>query len=281
MPELPEAESIARGIRAELLGRTIDRVAVSRTDFIHQAPAPLERLLPGRRVAEVARRGKRVLLNFDSGAGLILRLGMSGRVTICEPREPLEPHTHVRMIVRETGRELRFRDPRRFGGIWWRETTDGDADHGNLGPEPLTVTREEFRRILRRRRKIKALLMDQRAVAGLGNIYCDESLHAAGLHPETVAVSISIDATDRLRRAIRGVLRRAIRHNGTTLLDYRSPDGAEGSFRRLHRVYQREGEPCRTCGTNIIRILAAGRSTFFCPNCQKSHRAGLRKRKVE
>jgi formamidopyrimidine-DNA glycosylase len=271
VPELPEAESIARGIRAELLGRTIDRVVVTRHDFIHAAPEPIERLLPGRRVIEVGRRGKRVLLNFESGAGLILRLGMSGRVVICEPREPLERHTHVRMIVRETGRELRFRDPRRFGGIWWCSGFD-PSGHDDLGPEPLSISRRDFRRLLGRRRKIKALLMDQRAVAGLGNIYCDESLHAAGIHPETVAASLSIDEADRLLLAIRRILRRAIRHNGTTLLDYRSPDGAEGSFRRLHRVYQREGEPCRTCRARVVRILAAGRSTFFCPNCQKRAR---------
>ena len=275
MPELPEAETIARQLQRELAGRTIGAVRLERTDIVHGDPTPLDELLPGLTVVRVQRRAKQVVFDLSPKGQLVFRLGMTGRLMVVAPGADIEPHTHLRMAIVETRRELRFCDPRRFGGIWVltdRETYVGRR-LGKVGLEPLDGTPRQFRGVLHRRRQIKALLMDQSAVAGLGNIYCDESLHAAGIHPLTRADTLSSECAGKLLRCIKTTLRRAIRFNGSTLMDYRDADGREGSFQRLHRVYQREGQPCKKCATPIRRIFAAGRSTFFCPRCQmrKAH----------
>jgi len=270
MPELPEAETIARRLDEELTGHALDKVTLVRRDIVHGDPRPLARLLSGRRVASVRRRAKRVVLQLEPEMQLVFHLGMTGTLTICDAVDPIEKHTHLRVAIRKTGRELRFRDPRRFGGIWCL-TPDGrfvGRRLSELGPEPLKLTGAAFRRVLNRPRQIKALLMDQRFIAGLGNIYCDEALHAAGIHPQTKSNTLGKESADRLLRAIKSTLRQAIRYKGSTLMDYRTADGAMGSFQRHHRVYQRADELCRTCDTTIIRITAAGRSTFLCPSCQ-------------
>ncbi len=271
MPELPEAETIARQLHRELEGKMLGRAFLSRTDIVHGDPTPLAKLLPGRTVQRVHRRAKQVILDLAPPLQIVFRLGMTGRLTVVPTNEPPETHTHLRICVAHEDRELRFRDPRRFGGIW---VMSGAAEYcgkrlGPTGPEPLETTPHGFRDLLNRNRQIKALLMDQRILAGLGNIYCDESLHAAGVHPLTPADTLSVKTSDRLLRSIKSTLRRAIRFNGSTLMDYRDADGREGSFQQLHRVYQRDGQPCKTCDTPIVRIVAAGRSTFFCPRCQK------------
>jgi formamidopyrimidine-DNA glycosylase len=287
MPELPEVETIARGLDRHLRDRTIVEVQIIRADVIRSVHPPIATSLPGRVVRDVGRRGKHVILRLDTGASLVFHLGMSGRLKVCGPDEPAAPHTHVRMSFDRKAMELRFLDPRRFGGIWFLEPpasvpvpapapapapagdfrTAGDPLAG-LGVEPLEMSPATFRRLLGRRRQIKALLMDQQVVAGLGNIYCDESLHQARIHPQTRAEALDAPQCRRLYGAIRSVLRRAIRHGGSTMRDYVRADGRAGSFRAFHRVYQREGEPCQTCGTAIRRIIAAGRSTFYCPKCQ-------------
>ena len=274
MPELPEAESIARFLRKRTVGKRIGAVVVTRPEIVFGDPRPLEGTLVGRRIREVGRRAKRVEIRLDGGVELVVRLGMSGRLTVEPVFDPVAPHTHVRIALRGTGEEIRFRDPRRFGGIWC--LTPGLEGNGHVGPrlgpvgiEPLEATSGEFRRVLRRRRQIKALLLDQTVIAGLGNIYCDESLFSAGVHPLARASDLNDSALTRLVNSIRRTLRSAIRHNGSTLMDYRNADGSVGTFQRRHRVYQREGLACKRCGTAIRRILAAGRSTFFCPKCQR------------
>jgi len=274
MPELPEAETIARQLQRQLAGRTLGTVRLTRTDIVHGDPRPLGKLLPGRRVEQVSRRAKRVILALDGGIELVFRLGMTGRMIVCHAVDPVPKHTHLRITIDGTSNELRFCDPRRFGGVWCLTGSERSVGKplGEVGLEPLEVTPAAFRVVLSRRRQIKALLMDQTVIAGLGNIYCDESLHTAGIHPLTRADTLRSERVARLLRAIRMTLRKAIRFNGSTLMDYRDADGREGSFQKLHRVYQREGEPCRTCRTPIRRIQAAGRSTFFCPKCQKKRR---------
>jgi len=271
MPELPEAETIARELNRRLSGNKFGPVTLSRTDIVHGDARPLGELLPGRRVCRVWRRAKRVVLDLDDGTLLVFRLGMTGQLMLVDSNSPSNLHTHLRIAVPDLGCELRFRDPRRFGGLWCLTGGDQTAGKplGEVGPEPLEITRATFRRILQRRRQMKALLMDQHIIAGLGNIYCDEALHAAGIHPLTRANMLDAATADRLLRAIKRVLRKAIRFNGSTLMDYRQADGTEGSFQKHHRVYQREGEPCRTCGTRLRRIRCAGRSTFLCPKCQQ------------
>jgi formamidopyrimidine-DNA glycosylase len=270
MPELPEAETVARELDRQVGGRRLGEVWVGRADVIHGSGAPLDTALPGRRVVRVHRRGKRVVLELRPAGSLVFHMGMSGRVIVCPARREVERHTHLRLGIAGTRREVRFVDPRRFGGVWL--LADGalsvDRPLRELGPEPLTLTRTGFRNLLRRRRQVKALLMDQYAIAGLGNIYCDESLHAARIHPLRRADLLRADEADRLLRAIKSTLRQAIRFNGTTFRSYRQANGDAGSFQRRLKVYQREGEPCRRCGRTIARWLIAGRSTFFCATCQ-------------
>lgn len=323
MPELPEVETIARQLHAALAGRVLERVIHVRTDMVRDATTPIEQLLAGARIQQVTRRAKRVVFDLASAIGssgdqsgaagerkssgsLVIHLGMSGRLTICAAEAPIDRHTHLRVVIDGGREELRFVDPRRFGGIWvlsvvdCRLTIKGDDDAqvnssaktgprssassprngpasrkrrtlGPLGPEPLELTSRKFGELLARKRQIKALLMDQSAIAGLGNIYCDESLHAAGIHPLTLANMLTPDQVGRLLRAIKSVLRRAIRFAGSTLVDYRSANGEPGSFQRYHRVYNRAGKPCRRCGTAIERLVIAGRSSCFCPQCQARH----------
>ena len=201
---------------------------------------------------------------------------MSGRLGTENRDAPLVAHTH---LVIELGPasspgakaervELRFVDPRRFGGIWWLGSQE--PPDANMGPEPLgTRPRQLSKRLEQTTRAIKNALLDQRVLAGLGNIYVDESLFAAGIHPLKPANGLSETEIVRLSRAIKGTLRRAIRHRGSTLRDYRDADGAPGGFQALHRVYNREGKPCRKCRAPIERIVLGGRSTHFCPRCQR------------
>ena len=270
MPELPETETIARDLDRCLAGRRLDDVRLTRRDIVHGDPRPLSRTLPGRRVERVHRRGKRIILELQPAAQLIFHLGMSGRLTVCPRRQSLEPHTHLRIAIARTARELRFIDPRRFGGVW---CLCGGKRHcgrplAELGLEPLEMTPTHFGRILSRKRQLKALLLDQHTIAGLGNIYCDEVLHTARLHPVTRADTLDSEQAGCLFRAIRSTLRKAIQHNGSTLKDYRRPNGQAGGFQKFHRVYDREGQPCHTCSGTIERCITAGRSTFYCPACQ-------------
>ncbi|MBI4718498.1 MAG: bifunctional DNA-formamidopyrimidine glycosylase/DNA-(apurinic or apyrimidinic site) lyase [Planctomycetes bacterium] len=284
MPELPEVETIVRQLDAALAGRTLGEVRLHRYDTVRCAPRPLGELLRRRRVERVVRRAKRIIIVLAPPGHLIVHLGMTGRFTLDDATDPAPKHTHLRIRIAGSVQELRFTDARRFGGVWWSDTFPEpqrrslpDAAQARIwrtpvGPEPLSLTLAEFRIILRRRRPVKTLLMDQAAIAGLGNIYCSESLHRAGIHPETPACLLDHDAAGRLLRAIKTTLRQAIRHQGSTVDDYRGADGREGSYQNHHRVYQRERTPCPTCGAAIRRIVMAGRSTFYCPACQPRRR---------
>jgi formamidopyrimidine-DNA glycosylase len=213
-------------------------------------------------------------MRLDDGNTLYFHLGMTGQMTIVTPSAPIEPHTHF-IADLASGKQLRFRDPRRFGGIFWlgREP----SDESRMGPEPLSMTAKELAaKLARTKRAIKNALMDQRVVAGLGNIYVDESLFAAGIHPLKRADRLKGEEIARLSRAIKVTLKRAIRHRGSSLRDYVDADGAKGGFQNLHKVYAREAEPCATCGTPIKRIVLGGRSTHWCPNCQRRRTARRR-----
>lgn len=276
MPELPEAQTIAAQLQNQLAGRTIGKVQLARQDILKTGQDDFGAALPDRRVVRVFRRAKRVALELDSGALIVVGLGMTGRLTVVPAGFVPEKHTHLRIAFPEIHSELHFRDPRRFGGVWFYPDAVAPSDSSTalkpfdgLGIEPLTCTSGEFRSLVSRKRQIKALLMDQKSIAGLGNIYCDESLFSAGIHPLTPASKLSKEKAERLLASIKSILRRAIRSKGSTLLDYRDADGAKGGFQLMHRVYGREGEPCKTCGSSIRRIQAAGRSTHFCPTCQR------------
>ena len=276
MPELPEVETVVRTLRPRVLGARIRKVILARGDIVSPATIALQEVLAGRQITAIGRRGKKILIDLDDGNRFCIHLGMTGRLTAEQPSAPLLPHTHLVLGLgdapadatgHDSATEVRFRDPRRFGGVWWLGCTDrGD---GELGPEPLTLAPGRLLKLLSRtRRAIKTALLDQRLVAGLGNIYADEALHAAAIHPTTPANELPEPAVYRLNRAIKQVLNRALRHRGSTLRDYMDANGQSGEFQKLHRVYDRAGEPCARCGTRIERIVLGGRSTHFCPVCQ-------------
>jgi len=271
MPELPEVETIVRELRGRIEGKTVQHVQVLRRDVIYGADVPIEEHLLGRSIGKVTRRAKRITFDFKPPTRVVFHLGMSGRLNLVPCEEELKTHTHLTLTFEKSRHELRFVDPRRFGGVWLLDGTYESSTGrslGPLGPEPFDLIPAKFALLLQRQKQIKALLLDQTLIAGLGNIYCDEALHAAGVHPTSRAGEIEADDTRRLLRAIKSTLHRAIRHRGSTLVDYRRANGDPGSFQRLHRVYNREGQPCKRCRTPIERMQVAGRSSYFCPACQ-------------
>lgn len=227
--------------------------------------------IAGQRVRDVRRRAKYLIIDLDAGS-LILHLGMSGSLRMLDPATPLEPHDHYDLLL-ESGRCLRFNDPRRFGSLLW---SAGDpADHpllAALGPEPLTSAFNAdylARRARGRRVAIKQFLMDQRVVVGVGNIYASEALYRAGVHPRRAAGRVSGARLAALVEAIRAVLGDAIRAGGTTLRDYVGADGTPGYFRQRLYVYERSGRPCRRCRTPVRHVVQGQRSTYYCPRCQR------------
>ena len=268
MPELPEVETVRRTIAPHVVGRRILAVDVREPRLRRPIAPDLARRLAGRRIAAVERRGKYLLLEVGDGLRWVVHLGMSGRFLVGKPPADL-PHVHV-VIDLEGGRGLYFRDPRRFGLML---LSRDDADLGEIGVEPLgdEFTGEFLWNETRRHRRptVKSLLMDQRRIAGVGNIYANEALFFAGVRPTRRAGKITRAEADRIAAAVRAVLERAIASRGSSLLDYRDADGNEGEFQRSLRVYERAGEACRRCGSEIQRRVIVGRGTFFCATCQR------------
>jgi formamidopyrimidine-DNA glycosylase len=277
VPELPEVETVARGLRMVLPGRRILRVRLGKTDFIDD-PAALERELPGKTIASVERYGKFLVLALEranGGAGelsLLIHLGMTGQLVTCPAEAPVPPHTHAFLSL-DDGRELRYTDIRRFGRIRILANGEHASALGKLGLDPLEATEAEFIGIMRgRRARVKALLLDQRVLRGIGNIYTDESLWRARIHPKRLGANLKAGELRRLYRAVRDVLNEAIRLRGSSVSDYVDADGQRGEFQLRHRVYQREGQKCSRCKTKIRRVVVAGRSSYFCPGCQRASR---------
>ncbi|HXX46207.1 MAG TPA: bifunctional DNA-formamidopyrimidine glycosylase/DNA-(apurinic or apyrimidinic site) lyase [Candidatus Acidoferrales bacterium] len=277
MPELPEVETIARGLRAVLPGRRITGVRLGKTDFIDD-PAIIEQQVPGARIAAVRRHGKFLLLDLESSNGnshrssLLIHLGMTGRLVTCDPAETVAKHTHV-FFALDDGRELRYTDARRFGRIGLLQDPAAEKILGSLGLDPLEASEAQFVALLKdRRARIKALLLDQHVLRGIGNIYADESLWRARIHPMRLGARLTADELRRLYGAVREVLNDAIRLRGSSIADYVDSDGNLGGFQRRHRVYQRDGKKCFRCGAIIRRTIVAGRSSHFCPRCQPAPR---------
>jgi formamidopyrimidine-DNA glycosylase len=273
MPELPEVETVARGLREVLPGRRIVSVRLGKTDFIDD-PAALEQDLPGSRFARIRRLGKYLVLDFEprktpaEETSLLVHLGMTGKISVCPPETPVPLHTHV-FLALDDGRELRYNDVRRFGRMALLANGAHERVLGGLGMEPLEISAGEFRRRIRERKsRIKAVLLDQRVMRGIGNIYADESLWRARIHPEKVGARLKDDELRRLHRAVQHILREAIRLRGSSISDYVDLDGGRGEFQQKHRAYQHDGKKCFRCGTIIRRIIVAGRSSHFCPQCQ-------------
>lgn len=292
MPELPEVETVARGLQSSIAGRRILSVTLRKTDFMDD-PALIERELPGRTIERIERYGKFMLLRLaeanavpaaadaaatvmTSGApirqALLVHLGMTGNLAPSAAAQPLEKHTHATFVL-DDGRELRYTDARRFGRMAFLsgETLAGELQR--FGADPLLVSREDFAaRIRGSKARIKALLLDQTVLRGVGNIYADESLWRAKIHPATPSTRLTPQKAEELRRALKEILLRAIAKNGSSISDFVDTNGRSGSYQNYHRVYGREGKPCRRCGTAIRRIIVAGRSSHFCPVCQPAPR---------
>ncbi len=277
MPELPEVETLVRGLRESVIGRRILDVRLGKTDFIDN-PDVLARDLPGHRITAIDRYGKYFLLRVDAPNGhttsaLLVHLGMTGHLAPHPAHEPVPKHTHVIMPL-DDGRELRYTDPRRFGRMALLAGDALDSAFVALGLEPLEVTLADFcARLAPRRARIKALLLDQRFLRGVGNIYADESLWRARIHPMRLACSLTRSQAVALRRAIQRVLAAAIRSGGSSISNYRDANGRPGAYQLRLRAYDREGKRCYRCGARICRILVAGRSSYFCPKCQRPPRS--------
>ena len=270
MPELPEVETIARELRVRLIGRTITGAEIRWARSIATpSPAEFEQRVIGRTVQAIGRRGKFLLLHLSGGATLLVHLRMSGQLLLAPRLSPSEKHVRV-VLTLDDGSTLRFQDQRKFGRMWL--VRDPQVVLGGLGPEPLAkdFTLDVFVRLIERRSgMLKPLLLNQSFLAGLGNIYADEALFRARLHPRRKANSLNEDEIARLYRAIRQVLGEAISGRGTTFDGvYRRVNGDSGGFQESLLVYGRTGEPCRECGTSIERIVLGGRGTHFCPHCQ-------------
>jgi len=276
MPELPEVETVRRGLAAVLEGHRLTRVICRRPDLRFPLPDGFGQLLTGRRVTAVRRRAKFLLIDMEDDTVLMAHLGMSGRFSIfAAPPPPEEPHDHV-IIETSAGNTIRYNDPRRFG--FMDLTTKAEAsDHvmlAKLGPEPVSPGiggPELAARLKGRKTPIKAALLDQTVVAGIGNIYACEALHQAGLSPKRLARTVQGGRADRLSAAICDVLERAIDAGGSSLRDHRQPSGELGYFQHSFLAYGRENEACPCCGPKqtIRRIVQAGRSTFYCSGCQR------------
>ncbi|HEV7165958.1 MAG TPA: bifunctional DNA-formamidopyrimidine glycosylase/DNA-(apurinic or apyrimidinic site) lyase [Gammaproteobacteria bacterium] len=271
MPELPEVETARRGIEPYLKGRRVNAVTVRERRLRWPIPPALLRELPGQRITEVTRRGKYLLLHTKSGTA-ILHLGMSGSLRVLPKDTPPQKHDHVDLVM-DSGKLLRLRDPRRFGALLW---TRGDAaDHTllkDLGPEPLEAGFDGdylFEQAKGRKVAIKNFLMDSHRVVGVGNIYASESLYLARIHPERLAGRVSRERYVALAKAVKQVLTAAIKAGGTTLRDFTKEDGEPGYFYLRLRVYDREGQPCKRCGTAIVAKVTGQRMTYYCPHCQR------------
>ncbi|MBC7349278.1 MAG: bifunctional DNA-formamidopyrimidine glycosylase/DNA-(apurinic or apyrimidinic site) lyase [Candidatus Aminicenantes bacterium] len=275
MPELPEVETVVRGLRSALEGKRVRQFVFLSTHLQRKQPVPA--LCPedyrGKRIKEIQRRGKMIIFNFEGGCGLLIHLKMTGQLFLTDPRQPIDKHTHARMSFSGFRPELRFRDIRKFGFLNCLRAPDiWKKVNSELGPEPLSVGWPEFRDLLQKhaKKRIKGWLLDQKLIAGIGNIYSDEILFRAGVRPDRLAGSLSLAEARKVFRSMRAVLRRAIELKGSSVSDYVDSTGQKGRFQAQHRVYDREGRPCRRCQLALIqRKEIAGRSSFFCPACQK------------
>jgi formamidopyrimidine-DNA glycosylase len=264
MPELPEVETVRRTLMPHLKGRTIRSAEFRQVRVLRGDADEMARRLAGRKILSLERRGKFIMMHLSDGGGVFtVHLGMTGNLAVAGE---VGKHTHA--VLQLDRGVLTYTDPRMFGRLEWSKGIP--ASVAKLGPEPLTVEFEEFFRGLHKRKtNLKALLLDQKFLGGVGNIYADEALFRAGIHPLTRASSLTKLRAQRLYEAVREILADAIAHRGSTVVNYVDSEGRRGEYQESLKVYQRHGEPCVKCGRPIQRTLVAQRGTHFCPNCQK------------
>jgi formamidopyrimidine-DNA glycosylase len=271
MPELPEVETIVCGLRDKLSGLEFAKVEVYLQKSIQGSKKSFIAYLQGRKILRAERQGKNIILHLSGGVALRVHLRMTGRLRFVPAQTPPEKHTHVVFSFQGHPCQLRFVDQRQFGRLCVEKKGEGDklSSLADLGPEPLEISAKEFIcRARSKHRAIKPLLLDQRFLAGVGNIYADEALHRARIHPRRSADSLEEKAVRRLYHALRRILQEAIRAGGTSVRSYVDASGSTGRFQHSLRVYGREGKACRFCGSIIVRERVGGRGSFFCPRCQ-------------
>ena len=275
MPELPEVETVANGVNGRIRSEVIESVWLSRyREPFKTSPKAMAEALTGTRIERVHRVGKHIVFdlyrpgNPPSSLQWIVHLGMTGRLLVSAAGVPVPQHTHA-ILHLSSGRELRFVDARRFGRLRLHRPAESQEEFQGPGREPLTIPVTDFAALFRRRRtSIKAALLNQSLLHGVGNIYADESLFRAGIRPTRMAARLSRERLARLHSSLQTVLREAIRLGGSSVSDYVDADGAAGFFQLEHRVYMRTGEPCLVCQTPIRRTVIGGRGTHYCPLCQ-------------
>jgi formamidopyrimidine-DNA glycosylase len=271
MPELPEVETIVSGLRGPLIGRTFTRVRVGWENIVAKPTvSEFQRRIRGQQILGIRRRGKYLIFDLSGGDRLLIHLKMTGQLTVRPDDAPPDKYGHT-VFDLDDGRQLRFLDMRKFGRVYL--VADENEVVGSLGPEPLAddFTLSKFAALMGKRKgALKPLLLNQQFIAGIGNIYADEALFVAGIHPQRRADTLTGDEVKQLYQAIRQVLRQALTDQGTTFDGaYRRVDGQEGEHQENLRVFRRKGQPCPRCGSAIERILVGGRGTHFCPRCQK------------
>jgi formamidopyrimidine-DNA glycosylase len=272
LPELPEVEVIVRRLESKLSGLTICSFRIVYPPILKETE--IADLLPikGQKVCGVRRRGKYILVEADSGMCLFFHLKMTGQFLFCLTNEPWDKHTHFGLSFKESPLELRFRDVRKFGFVSCVNTRSNSVIEflSHLGPEPLEIERGHFVGLFQRRKaRMKSLLLDQTFLAGIGNIYADEILFRAKVHPVVPAASLSEEDLLRVWNAMNRILRSAIAHRGSSIRDFVDTDGRDGEYQKQHQVYGREGLPCPSCSHKISRLRISGRSSYVCPVCQK------------
>jgi formamidopyrimidine-DNA glycosylase len=282
MPELPEVETVTKGIKPYLEGFVISTSQVLRPQLRIKIPKNFRELTEGSKILVVKRRAKYILISLDNNYTIIIHLGMSGRLTIQEienekvffhHQEKNQKHDHL-IIELESGIQLKYNDTRKFGLITITETNDIEKHKllAKLGVEPFdnNLTAEVFHQLIKPKNKtIKSVLLDATIIVGIGNIYACEALFSSGIHPETIASMLKFNKAKTLLTEIKKTLKKAIKAGGSTLKDYSKADGSAGYFQHNFYVYARENQPCKTCKSTIIRIKQNGRSSFLCPKCQK------------
>ncbi|MDI6791531.1 MAG: bifunctional DNA-formamidopyrimidine glycosylase/DNA-(apurinic or apyrimidinic site) lyase [bacterium] len=271
MPELPEVETIVRGLKEKLPGQKIRQVKVNLDKVLRENKEEFASLLTGLVFQGVSRRGKMIIFDLSEDWSLVVHLKMTGQIIYTRPEAPVNKHTHLVFDLAK-GNQLRYADLRQFGYLILLKTDQvtGLPQLAGLGPDALEISSQEFGKLIASRKgAIKPLLLNQSFLAGLGNIYSDEVLHLAQIHPLQPAGSLTSAQIERLYKAIRQVLTRAIKLKGSSVSNYVDSDGERGSFQELHQVYGREGKPCFQCGQPVKRLKLSSRSTCFCPSCQK------------
>lgn len=275
MPELPEVETIVRGLRKTVVGKKIRNVKVIFPGIVKQDAKNFIRNVGRSKIVTVRRRGKYILIDLSNGNTILAHLGMTGNFLLVKSSSPRNKHNHLIIRFYETRKELRYNDQRKFGKIKSFPTSKEEnvSELKKLGPESLNISSSGFINLFQKRKgRIKSALLNQQILAGLGNIYADESLFEARIHPAQKIDKLSPQELKRLLQAIQKILKKAIRAGGSSIENYYNVNGEIGSFQLQHQVYGREGLSCKRCGTKIKRIKISQRSSYFCPRCQKQIR---------